>query len=86
MHQPDDVVRAPGAEDLPVPGVVADEPGLGEDDREEGRDRQLPPRVADQHEGDPAADHQRHVDRHLERVVPGAPFEKAGFTHPTHQH
>jgi hypothetical protein len=30
-----DVAGPPGAENLPVPGVVAQEPGLGEDHRQE---------------------------------------------------
>jgi hypothetical protein len=39
----EEVADPPGAGDLPVPGVVAHEPGLGEHDRQERGDRQLPP-------------------------------------------
>ena len=49
-HDPDDVVGPPGAEDLLVPGVVAEEADLGEHHRQERRDSQLPPGVAHQHE------------------------------------
>jgi len=40
-------VGPPGAEDLAVPGIVAEEADLGEGDREEHRVTQLPPRIAD---------------------------------------
>ena len=42
----EDVVASPGAEDLLVPGVVAQEADLGEHDGQEYGHRQLPPRVA----------------------------------------
>ena len=35
VQQADHVVGPPGPEDLPVPGVVADEPELGEHERQE---------------------------------------------------
>jgi hypothetical protein len=38
-----DVVGPPGAEDLPVPGVVAKEADLSEHDGQERGHRQLPP-------------------------------------------
>ena len=40
-------VGPPGAEDLAVPGIVAEEADLGEGDREEHLVTQLPPRIAD---------------------------------------
>ena len=43
-QQAQQVVVAPGAEDLPMAGVVAEEADLGEHDRQERRDDQLPPR------------------------------------------
>jgi hypothetical protein len=43
VDQAGQVVGAFGAEDLPVSGVVADEPDLGEHDGQHGGDGQLPP-------------------------------------------
>ena len=43
-------------------GVVAEEAELGEHDRQERRDQQLPPRVAEQHEHRPPGHEQRQVD------------------------
>ena len=49
-----DVAGPPGGENLPVPGVVAQEPDLGEDHRQEHGHRQLPPRVAHHGEDGPS--------------------------------
>jgi hypothetical protein len=38
-----DAAGPPGAEDLPVPGIVSQEPDLGEDHRQERGYRELPP-------------------------------------------
>jgi hypothetical protein len=38
-----------------VAGVVGEEPDLGEHDRQESGYRELPPRLTDQHECQPAA-------------------------------
>ena len=54
MEQPDQVVGAPAAEDLPVAGVVPDEGQLGGDDGKVGGREQLPPGVAQKDKGDPA--------------------------------
>jgi hypothetical protein len=62
VQQADPVVGPPGPEDLPVPGVVADEGDLGEDDRQEGSRGQLPPRLPDDGEGDPPGGQQGQVE------------------------
>jgi hypothetical protein len=72
MDQPDQVVCAPGAEDLPVPGVVAHEGDLGEHHRQVGGSEQLPPGVSEEDEGGPSAGEQGAVGRHLGQV-PSAP-------------
>jgi hypothetical protein len=53
MYQPDQMVGPPGPEDLPMSGVVAEEPALGEHDRQVRRREQLPPRIAEQRENRP---------------------------------
>jgi hypothetical protein len=58
MHQPDPVIDAPGAGDLPVPGVMADKGELGEHHRQIGRGAQLPPGLANHNKADPAGSEQ----------------------------
>src|SRR5216683_1680240 len=70
------VVGPPRAEDLPVPGVVAEEANLGEDHRQEGGYPQLPPRVTHQDEGRPSGGQRRGGNRDLPDVVSRAPFEQ----------
>ena len=53
------VVRPAGGEDLPVPGVVAEEAELGEHHGQKHGHRELPPGVPDQHEQRPARDQRR---------------------------
>ena len=65
--QPGDVVGPPRAEHLPVPGVVAEEGHLGGADREERRDGELPPRVADGDERHPARREHRGRQRRSSR-------------------
>ena len=60
----------PGAENLPVPGVMAQEPGLGEHHRQEHGHRQLPPRVAHHGKGGPSGRQQPDGDRDLPGAVP----------------
>ena len=55
---PSDVTGPPGAEDLPVPGVVAQKADLGEHHRQERGHRKLPPRVAHQDESGPSGGEQ----------------------------
>jgi hypothetical protein len=52
-HAREQVVGAFRAEDLPVSGVVADEPDPGEHHRQDRGDSELPPRIAQQNEGRP---------------------------------
>ena len=72
----EDVAGPPGAENLPVPGVVAQEPDLGEDHRQERGHRQLPPRVAHHHKDGPSGGQRRGGGRDLPGVVPGAPLQQ----------
>ena len=71
-----DVAGPPGTEYLPVPGVVAQEPDLGEDHCQERSHRQLPPRVACHHEDGPSGRQQPGGDRDLPGVVPRAPLQQ----------
>jgi hypothetical protein len=48
------VAGPPGAENLPVSGVMAQEPDLGEHHCQEHGHRQLPPRVAHHGKGGPS--------------------------------
>ena len=74
-----DVTGPPGAEHLPVPGVMAQKPDLGEDHRQERGHRQLPPRVAHHHEGRPSGRQHPDGDRDLPGVVPRAPLQQPGL-------
>ena len=56
--QPNQVVGPPGAEDLPVPGVVAHEGDLGEHHRQVGGGEELPPGVSEEEEGGPSGGEQ----------------------------
>ena len=59
-----------------MPGVVAEEADLGEEQGLERGHGQLPPRVAHQHEHGPAADQQRNGGRDLPQVVAGAALQQ----------
>ena len=72
----DHVVGPPGAEDLPMPGVVAEEADLGEHHCQEGAHRQLPPRIAHQDEGSPSGCQRDGGDRDLPEVIPRAPLQQ----------
>ena len=85
VHEADQVVGPLRPEDLPVPGVVADEPDLGEHHRQERGDRELPPRVPEEHERRPPAGQQRAGDGDLRQVVPGPPPQQAGGLDPVQQ-
>jgi hypothetical protein len=78
-HDAKDVVGPPGAEDLPVPGVVAEEPYLGEHHRQEDGHRQLPPRVARYDEASPSSGQQHGGGRDLPKVVARAPLQQPGL-------
>jgi len=79
VEQPGQVVGAPGAEQLLVPGVVADEGDLGEDDRQVGGGNQLPPRLPEDGEGHPPAGQQDQVGVDLGRVPAAAAVQQAGL-------
>ena len=72
----EDVAGSPGARNLPVPGVVAQKPGLGKHHRQERGHRKLPPRVSHQDEDSPSGGQQRGRDRDLPDVAPGPPFQQ----------
>jgi hypothetical protein len=76
VHHADDVIGLPGAKDLVVAGVVAEESGLGEHEGEERGAGQLPPRVAQQEERGPAGGEQQRVADDLGGVVDGSPVEQ----------
>lgn len=81
VHAAEQVVDALGAGDLPVSGVVPDEPGLGEHHREEGGGHQLPPRLPDQGERGPAGGHQKQVRADLDGVVARPPLQQPALLH-----
>jgi hypothetical protein len=68
-----------------VSGVVGQEPDLGEHHGQEDGDRELPPRVADQHEGQPAAGQKRRGDGDAPQVVAATTIQQAGRLDPAHQ-
>jgi hypothetical protein len=74
-----DVAGPPGGEDLPVPGVVAQEAHLGEHHCQEHRHRQLPPRVAHHDEGGPSGGQQHDGGRDLPDVIPATPLQQPGL-------
>src|SRR5260370_1268570 len=73
------IVGPPGAENLPVPGVVAQEPDLGEDHRQEHGHRQLPPRVARHDKTGPSGGQQPDRDRDLPGVAARPPLQQTRF-------
>jgi hypothetical protein len=76
VQQPDQPVGPTGPEDLPVAGVMAEEPGLGEDHGQVPGGGQLPPRIAQQHEDRPPGDDQQRIDGDFRRVVSRVPVEQ----------
>jgi hypothetical protein len=85
MHQADQPVGAPGPEDLPMPGVVSEEPALGEHHGEVSGSGQLPPRVAEQHESGPAGGEREQARGDVGRVEDGAPFKQTRLAHQVHE-
>ena len=85
VHQTDQVVGPLGPEDLPVAGVMAEEPDLGEHERQEAGHRELPPRVADQYEACPRRGEKPAGHGDLRRVVAGPPLQQAGGLDSAHQ-
>jgi hypothetical protein len=85
VQQADQVVGPLGPEDLPVPGVVADERDLGERHRQERGHRELPPRVTQQHEARPTRGQQSTGRGNLGQVVDGSPVEQASGLDLAHQ-
>src|SRR4029453_19345485 len=81
----DAVVGPPRAEDLPVPGVMAGEAELGEDDPEEPGGEQLPPRLAEEEEDRPPGGEQEPVQPDLRGVVPRPAVEQARLPDPPGQ-
>src|SRR5207248_5958977 len=73
------IVGLAATEDLLVPGVVADERQLGEHHREERRQEQLPPGIAEVDEGHPAAAEREEVEPDARGVVPPASLEQTGL-------
>jgi len=82
----DDVVGPPGAEDLLVPGVMADEADLGEDHRQEHGGAQLPPRVRENGEHGPSGRQRQPGQRDLPGVVTWPPVQQSRLPHPRQQH
>ena len=81
VNPADRAVRALGAGDLAMPGVVPDEAGLGEHHSQEDRDQHLPPRPPEHGEHSPAGGQQHQVQADLEAVVDRPPPEQAGLFH-----
>jgi hypothetical protein len=79
VEEPDQVVGPPGAKELAVAGVVADEGELGEHHRQPGGDAQLPPGLAEHGEGQPPSGQQSQVDADLGRVPAAPPLQQAGL-------
>ena len=69
------------AKDLPVRGVVAEEPELGHDEPEHRGDEQLPPRVADEHERHAGPGERRHRQPDVPGVGEVATSQQAGVAH-----
>jgi hypothetical protein len=83
--QSDQLVGAPGPEDLPMPGIVDQETHVGEDDRKVYGRGQLPPGGAQHDERRPAGDQAHGQDRDLRRVVARPPVQQARLPHLGHQ-
>jgi hypothetical protein len=79
VGQPNPVVGPPGAEDLAVPGVMADEGELGEHHRQIAGDGQLPPRLAEHGEGHPATSQQGQVDTDPGHIPATPPLQQASL-------
>ena len=71
MDPAEQVAGALGTGDLPVAGVVADEPRLGEHHGQEDCHQQLPPGGPQQEEHGPPGSEQDEVYADLDAVVPG---------------
>ncbi len=85
VYQSDQIVDPAGAEDLRVPGIVANEAQLGKDEREERRHEQLPPRVTKADEDRPATKKEPSGHRHLGNVIASPPVEQTRALYLTHQ-
>ncbi len=77
VQDAENVVGPPGAEDLAVPGIMAEEAHLGEHHGQEGRHGQLPPRISHQYEGRPPGGQQSDGRRDLGDVVGRAPLQQS---------
>jgi hypothetical protein len=73
------ITGAGGAEDLPVPRVVAEEADLGEHAGQEDRHQKLPPGIPQQAERRPAGRQARHRGRDLPGVVSRPPVQQPSF-------
>src|SRR5258708_1263321 len=74
-----DVATPPGRADLPVPGIVAEESELRENNSQEDCHCELPPRIAHQHEGGPASGQQPYRQRNPAGVAPRPPLHQTGL-------
>jgi hypothetical protein len=79
MGQADQVVGAPGTEDLPVAGVVADEGELGAHHRQPGGGDQLPPGIPDDGEGGRPGGQEGQVEADPGRVPAAPALQQAGL-------
>ena len=77
VQDAEDSAGAPGAEYLPVPGVVTQEADLGEHHGEKHGHCELPPRVACQDENRPSGSQCDGDYRDLPKEVPGAGLKEA---------
>jgi len=84
-QQAGQVVGPLGPEDLPVPGVVTEEPELGEHHGQQRGDRELPPRVAQHDEQGPGRHEQATGHGDLRQVVAGPALQQAGGPDLAHQ-
>jgi hypothetical protein len=82
----EDIVGAPCAEDLPVPGVVAKECDLGEGHGQEHGGAELPPRVPEDGERCPSGRERQRGERDLPGVITQPAIQQARLPHTTGQH
>ena len=85
-RQPEEVIGLPGAEDLLVARVMAEEAELAEHHGQEDRDPQLPPRITDQRERRPAGHQCRRGDRDLRGVIAQPPVQQTRLPDLPRQH
>ena len=78
----ENVVGTVRLEDLPVPGIMAEEAQLAEDHRQEHGGSQLPPRVPDNGERGPAGRECQRGEPDLPEIVVRSPIQQASLPHP----